>query len=221
MNTGHVYFIRLNGLPQVKIGATSHEDYNVRISSYKTGAPNGIEVLGVIKTKDPFGLEKEIHKRFSMYKWKNEWYNISTKQVEQVLDEHNHKQSMYVTEVINILRSNETLLNEIVVSKIKKILRGEQSLLVQEKPINKEHIDLKDKIIKRCVDGISYFTAKDVCEEFKVPKRLATETVREFFQKTEKTKRYFAFGDKEKLQDYGAFIKKEEFIGLPHYYEKP
>jgi hypothetical protein len=221
MDSGHVYFIRINGLPQVKIGATSHEDYNVRISSYKTGAPNGIEVLGVIKTKDPFGLEKEIHKKFSEYKWKNEWYDITTKQVEQVLNQYNTKRNMYVTEIINILQSNETVLNNSVISKIKKILKGEEYLLIQEKSMNQAHLDLRDNIIKRCTDRVSFFTAKDVCDEFNVPRWLARQTLNEFFKKTEKTKRYFAFGDKEKLEYFGEFTKKEQFIGNPHYYEKP
>lgn len=72
---GYVYFIK-NGHENgnVKIGCAINIDN--RIKSYSTSFDKKIFIVGYIKAKNYYNLEKEIHSYFLNKKVKGEWFNL-------------------------------------------------------------------------------------------------------------------------------------------------
>lgn len=70
-----VYFLTNTNCNAIKIGYSS-KDVHKRIKQLNTGSPEKIYLLAMISygTKD---LEKQLHKRFQLYKKNLEWFNVS------------------------------------------------------------------------------------------------------------------------------------------------
>lgn len=74
---GYVYFVQngQNDNNYVKIGVA--KDLSNRMRSFSTSFDNQPFLIGYIKTKDPYRLEKSLHSLFAKKKVKGEWFNLS------------------------------------------------------------------------------------------------------------------------------------------------
>jgi len=74
--SGFVYFIQDPDTKQIKIGVA--KDVSRRLKQLNTGdAGNNLKVLKTIKSKNPYKLEKEYHRKFAKYRTnpKGEWFD--------------------------------------------------------------------------------------------------------------------------------------------------
>lgn len=83
-----VYFIRHYGTTPVKVGASKHDNPASRVQDFEVGSPFGIELLGFIKSKDAFSLEKRIHAQLQSKNIKGEWYDLSIEEVNNIIDSY-------------------------------------------------------------------------------------------------------------------------------------
>ena len=83
----YVYFIKHKGLSPIKIGRTN--DLSKRIYSFNNASPYGIEVIGVIETKDSVKLESIIHKKFNSFRLNGEWFDITNENAINTIMLHN------------------------------------------------------------------------------------------------------------------------------------
>lgn len=82
---GCVYFFRHIAMYPVKIGCTDSNSPLDRFLQFKTYAPFGAEILGVIISNEPFKLEKKIHKLLNNSRMEGEWFDISEKKVNELI----------------------------------------------------------------------------------------------------------------------------------------
>lgn len=78
---GCVYFLKHKGINGVKIGMSSKDYPTSRVDSAKTYSPNGIELIGFIKTKKAKSLEFKYHSKLVDLNINGEWFNVSEKYV--------------------------------------------------------------------------------------------------------------------------------------------
>jgi hypothetical protein len=82
---GCVYFFRHIGLTPVKIGFSMSESPLDRFNQFKTYAPFGSEILGFIQTDEAKKIETELHSKFSTYRLKGEWFELTEMQVKEAI----------------------------------------------------------------------------------------------------------------------------------------
>lgn len=83
---GCVYFFKHIGLSPIKIGFSLRESPIIRFEQFKTYAPFGAEILGFIKTYEPVHLERLLHSKFSSFRIKGEWFEISEELALKTID---------------------------------------------------------------------------------------------------------------------------------------
>ena len=86
---GCIYFIRIIGLTPVKIGFSAKPTPKERIQNYSS--PYGIETVNYFPTINANLVEKEIHKTFSQYKEKGEWFNVTDEQINMIVLKYHAK----------------------------------------------------------------------------------------------------------------------------------
>jgi hypothetical protein len=86
---GVVYFFRENGREEVKIGM-SENNFIDRLESMKTYCPNGVNVVGIIKTDNPKSLEKKLHLKFKHRHVSREFYRLTDKEVISIISEYDN-----------------------------------------------------------------------------------------------------------------------------------
>ena len=91
---GCVYFFKHVGLNPVKIGYSENESPYKRFHQFKTYAPFGAECLGFITTSTPNDLERELHKKFSANRLEGEWFDISIKEVNNVIENYSNREQL-------------------------------------------------------------------------------------------------------------------------------
>jgi predicted GIY-YIG superfamily endonuclease len=78
-NEGCVYVVG-DTYGNYKIGLSN--DFEKRLTSYRTAMPNEPEVIVVIKTKNMVDLEKKLHKKYKDRHIKNEWFRLTESDLE-------------------------------------------------------------------------------------------------------------------------------------------
>lgn len=67
-----VYFVQAQTMQLVKVGVAS--DVRNRLSALRTGSPDQLALLGVIRDDDACGLERMIHDEYRNFRSHGEWY---------------------------------------------------------------------------------------------------------------------------------------------------
>jgi len=88
---GCVYFLKHTGLKPIKIGYSSKITPERRFNQFKTYAPFGGEIIGFINDENPILLERILQDRFSKYRLNGEWFDITLKEVEEVISIYSGK----------------------------------------------------------------------------------------------------------------------------------
>jgi hypothetical protein len=78
---GSVYIVRSGN--HYKIGHTTG-DVHKRVASLQTGAPTKHELVHVIYTSNPTGLEKHLHHLYSRERGEGEWFRLSRNDVRAI-----------------------------------------------------------------------------------------------------------------------------------------
>jgi hypothetical protein len=111
-NYGSVYFIKHKGLNPIKIGYSSEPNPILRVESFNTASPYGIEVLGYIVCKRAKKLESQLHDKYKSKRLNGEWFDISIKDVENELlihgesDLHQQMDEFFRHKMKDLLSSN-------------------------------------------------------------------------------------------------------------------
>jgi len=80
---GWVYFIHeKDNFALFKIGMTKRTPEE-RIAELQTGNPSELLIFAVIRTTDALKCEKMLHRLFSRYRKRGEWFSISVKDIRQ------------------------------------------------------------------------------------------------------------------------------------------
>ncbi len=88
MGNGLVYFVTYDNvawratLPVIKIGATT--DLPKRLSSLSVSSPIKLLVAGTIAAKDPYPLEKSLHRAFQRDRLNGEWFKLNSKMLDAI-----------------------------------------------------------------------------------------------------------------------------------------
>lgn len=106
-----IYFFKDTGNGAIKIGYTGANDPKERLSQCQTGNPNKLICLGTIPGDKEY--EAILHNCFHDHHLSGEWYNISEKQVaELLLEKLEYKEEQEEEEI-----------NDIIVKKAKKLFK--------------------------------------------------------------------------------------------------
>lgn len=70
-----------------KIGMTKQKNINKRILELQTGNPNEIWCVKYYKTQWPYKVEQMLHFRHKKSNIKNEWFNMTTEEVINFINE--------------------------------------------------------------------------------------------------------------------------------------
>ena len=87
MKNQFVYFFKAINVNGIKIGMTTNEDLNQRLSALKISCPYGGEMVGYIKCSDAAKKEKELHQRLAHLRLKGEWFDIDENYVSMLISE--------------------------------------------------------------------------------------------------------------------------------------
>lgn len=81
---GSIYLIgfKQNNNIYVKIGVAV--DIGLRVKSLQTGNPFELEIFGEKYFKNSYTIENEIHKKFTQYNFKNEWFLLQEEQLKEI-----------------------------------------------------------------------------------------------------------------------------------------
>jgi DNA modification methylase len=82
---GSIYFIKHKNVSPIKIGFSNNANPYLRIESYKTGSPYGIDVLGFFSVKNAAEVEKKLHKKYQNKRVNGEWFDITIDDVKNEL----------------------------------------------------------------------------------------------------------------------------------------
>jgi len=185
-----VYFIKLNGLSAIKIGKTSKSVFVSRISTFKTHAPYGIEILGVIETEDGIKLEKLFHKRFKPFRLSGEWFEISEDVVLGLINLHNGKirQEKYNTlQRLMIYDTKEIGETEVNTDSILRFLVDglkESSVMSIKEIADSLDEEVSTPIIRKFLTDLGFTYQTHYCPKTKVPKKgfkLCVKKIRKLF----------------------------------------
>ena len=80
-DSGTIYFIRVDGKNQIKIGWTTHGHHKKRLTSLQTGNPEKLILLAISENQKK-EKEQELHKKFSHLRIRNEWFELTEELLE-------------------------------------------------------------------------------------------------------------------------------------------
>lgn len=82
----YVYFIRCLETPFVKIGKA--RDVEKRLDELQTGCPQELSIMmkiNCVSDLAAFDIERKMHKSFSFYKYRSEWFQISGGEFQKII----------------------------------------------------------------------------------------------------------------------------------------
>ncbi len=128
----NVYLFRQIGTDYVKIGMTKNESVQLRFIQFCTYAPNGAEIVGVIKTDNALSLEKEIHLKYSHKRLNGEFFNLSQNECDKII-------RVYSSDIVNKIITEFNLLltdeNINITSLLKELRHKNRKSFVPEKEL--------------------------------------------------------------------------------------
>jgi len=80
-SSGKVYLLKSG--KYYKIGVTTGPIAD-RVNALQTGSPYSIEVVHLIETPNPYGLEAELHKQFADKRRQGEWFELGYFDVQKI-----------------------------------------------------------------------------------------------------------------------------------------
>ena len=135
----NVYVFRLVGTGFYKIGMTKNESIKNRLQSIKTYSPFEVEVITVIKTKNAFLLEKQIHEKFNSKRMNGEFFELTKSDVIYLknLEDINTRKlkEFFWTEIIS---------NEIDLNLLKSVMKSLNIKLNDNSEQNELHEQIYD-----------------------------------------------------------------------------
>ena len=78
---GKVYILKSD--KYYKIGVTTGP-ISKRIRELQTGSPHQIELVHVIETSDPYGLESQLHRQFADKRRQGEWFELGYFDIQKI-----------------------------------------------------------------------------------------------------------------------------------------
>jgi hypothetical protein len=75
IDEGHVYFLKMTDQDYYKIGV-SQGNVVERLNAIRIGNPFEILPVGAYLVKDPYSIEKYLHKKLADFKMRAEWFNL-------------------------------------------------------------------------------------------------------------------------------------------------
>lgn len=115
----NVYLFRHVGTDYVKIGMTKNESVQARFQQFCTYAPNGAEIVGIIKTDNALCLEKELHRKYDSKRCNGEFFLLTDSECEKIVRTYNSDMiNKVITEFYSYL-SNEDF-NMVILYRILK-----------------------------------------------------------------------------------------------------
>jgi hypothetical protein len=82
---GYVYFINIRNTAQFKIGYTT-QDPNKRLSNLQTANPMELVLYKTVPCNDPIRLEKHLHACFAEHRLRGEWFDLESKDVDNIVE---------------------------------------------------------------------------------------------------------------------------------------
>lgn len=82
-NSGYIYLLIDELANYLKIGLTTKDNINERISSIRTSSPYEIYILSSFRSYDVNGDEKMLHKKFNEFRHKGEWFRFDYSIIEE------------------------------------------------------------------------------------------------------------------------------------------
>lgn len=110
---GCVYFIKHNYTDYVKIGMSTNNDPKDRFNSFLTYAPRGGVLVGFIKTKEPYAVEKFLHSKYHEKKESGEWFKLSIEEIRGELILHEEYEDCIETFSLESIDKTKLLLDDI------------------------------------------------------------------------------------------------------------
>lgn len=88
MTLGCVYFIKIENRDLFKVGKTKGKAEQ-RLNQLQVGSPDNLVLFGTIVTNDPIALERKLHQQLKEYHCRGEWYEMSHKTAEVIMNHYN------------------------------------------------------------------------------------------------------------------------------------
>lgn len=164
-----VYLFRQKGTNYVKIGMTTKSDFSDRFTSFCTYAPNGGEVVGIIKCTDSRKLEKEIHDLYKHKRLKGEFFSLSKEECDLILNKYKSDENF--DDVLNNIKITASVFGEEFIIKLNKFIKNYNSPKIGIKD-NSDIINLFEE------DFNSFYTASEICKMLKDLKGIEMNPVR-------------------------------------------
>lgn len=117
----NVYLFRQKGTDFVKIGMTKNESVYLRFSHFCTYAPNGGEIVGVIKTNNSLVLEKEIHRKYESKRLNGEFFMLTQNECENIIRTYSLDLYNEALTQFNLLLSDENIDILSIIKELKKL----------------------------------------------------------------------------------------------------
>lgn len=134
-----VYVFKLIGTDYYKIGMTKNESVKDRLKTIKTYSPFEIEVTSVIKTKNAFALEKQLHEKFYSKRVNGEFFELTKGDIFYLkkLEDKNTKElkEFFWTEIIS---------NDIDLNLLKSVMKSMNIRLNSDNIDNEFHERIYD-----------------------------------------------------------------------------
>lgn len=150
---GCVYFFRHSGLTPVKIGFSNSASPIERFECFRTYAPYGAELMGFIVTDNANELERTIHSKFSSFRIKGEWFEITESNVNDCILLYSNVEFVSKKNEFEIAWANK--INELSPSKT-----SNEELLFFEKLSLKLTNDYQNKLILNMGEIYGFFEGK-------------------------------------------------------------
>lgn len=96
---GYVYLL-CDG-QKFKIGMTKQKNIYKRIKELQTGNPSEIWLQNFYETNNPLKIEQLMHAKYAMFNVKNEWFDLSAKDVANFKNE-----CLKCEKILEILKDN-------------------------------------------------------------------------------------------------------------------
>lgn len=143
----YVYFIRAED-SHVKIGKTTVSPEQ-RLKQLQTGSAAKLELEGVIETSNSNLLESELHSKYSNRRVRNEWFDLSEKEVRQIIEGYSSKlEDIFKWDMNSYRVSNDLLSWELLSSDFGEFARKELSERIEkvELKVDRDQEVIKDNI---------------------------------------------------------------------------
>ena len=158
MEKEFIYLFKHTGFSPIKIGRTSGLSVTARFNQFKTYAPHGAEIVGFFECDDCVKTEKELHKKYSKYRMRGEWFDISLDTASEILNNtksvFNDCKSIFMDWVSNPDNNVDELIKIMTEANLKPIrtyLKTKQEVLLAEKYVKPGSVFMTGNDIKNFI----------------------------------------------------------------------